>query len=158
MQLQPKIVSTHQRYLVGISRKMSFSEFNPTIVWQQFMPFLHLIGNRKSKELISLTQYDPDHFKKFDPNRIFMKWAAAEVTDFDDVPKGMETLVLSSGLYAVFHYKGSAADNSVFQYIFNEWLPASSYQLDDRPHFEILGEKYDNHSPNSEEEIWIPVK
>jgi AraC family transcriptional regulator len=34
----------------------------------------------------------------------------------------------------------------------------SAYDLDNRPHFEILGEKYKNESPDSEEELWIPVK
>jgi AraC family transcriptional regulator len=38
-------------------------------------------------------------------------------------------------------------------------LPLSKeYELDDRPHFEILGDKYKNNDPNSEEEIWIPIK
>jgi AraC family transcriptional regulator len=37
-------------------------------------------------------------------------------------------------------------------------LPNSNYHLDDRPHFEILGEKYKNADPGSEEEIWIPIK
>ena len=32
------------------------------------------------------------------------------------------------------------------------------YTLDDRPHFEILGEKYKNQDPDSEEELWIPIK
>jgi AraC family transcriptional regulator len=32
------------------------------------------------------------------------------------------------------------------------------YFLDDRPHFEILGDKYKNGDPDSEEEIWIPIK
>jgi AraC family transcriptional regulator len=43
-------------------------------------------------------------------------------------------------------------------YIFNTWLPKSGYQLDRRPHFEILGEKYKNNNPDSEEEIWIPIQ
>lgn len=47
---------------------------------------------------------------------------------------------------------------SIFQYIFGTWLPASGYYLDNRPHFEILGHKYKNNDPDSEEEIWIPVK
>lgn len=38
------------------------------------------------------------------------------------------------------------------------WLPASDYNLDNRPHFEVLGEKYKNNDPTSEEEIWIPIK
>jgi AraC family transcriptional regulator len=37
-------------------------------------------------------------------------------------------------------------------------VPASNYDLDDRPHFEILGDKYKNGDPNSEEDIWIPIK
>jgi len=30
--------------------------------------------------------------------------------------------------------------------------------LDDRPHFEVLGDKYKNADPDSEEEIWIPIR
>ncbi len=37
-------------------------------------------------------------------------------------------------------------------------LPNSEYELENRPHFEVLGEKYKNNDPNSEEEIWIPIK
>ncbi|MEP7234441.1 MAG: GyrI-like domain-containing protein, partial [Ignavibacteriota bacterium] len=45
-----------------------------------------------------------------------------------------------------------------FQYILRTWVPNSNYELDDRPHFEILGEKYKKDDPSSEEEIWIPIK
>jgi AraC family transcriptional regulator len=65
---------------------------------------------------------------------------------------------LQAGDYAVFNYRGSSADPRIFQYIYGEWIPNSEYVLDDRPHFEILGEKYKNNDPNSEEEIWIPIK
>ena len=65
---------------------------------------------------------------------------------------------IAGGLYAMFEYKGSSKDNSIFQYIYTSWLPNSTYVLDDRPHFEVLGKKYKNNDPNSEEEIWIPIK
>jgi hypothetical protein len=26
------------------------------------------------------------------------------------------------------------------------------------PHFEVLGDKYKNNDPSSEEEVWIPIK
>ncbi len=74
------------------------------------------------------------------------------------VPNEMETFLLEGGLYAVFEYKGSSNDPSIFQYIFGTWLPGSNYLLDNRPHFEVLGDKYKNNDPNSEEEIWIPIK
>jgi AraC family transcriptional regulator len=70
----------------------------------------------------------------------------------------METFVLKSGLYAVFHYQGLSTDNRIFVYILGTWLPNSMYDLDARPHFEVLGEKYKNGDPNSEEDIWIPIK
>jgi AraC family transcriptional regulator len=71
----------------------------------------------------------------------------------------MQSFLLPGGLYAVFHYKGLPSEGAkTFQYIFGTWLPGSEYALDNRPHFEVLGERYNNNSPDSEEEIWIPVK
>jgi AraC family transcriptional regulator len=37
-------------------------------------------------------------------------------------------------------------------------VTASGYEIDARPHFEILGSKYVNADAESEEEIWIPIK
>ena len=58
----------------------------------------------------------------------------------------------------IFDHKGSSSDHSIFEYIFSKWLPASKYEVDDRPHFEVLGLNYKNNDPESEEEIWIPIK
>jgi len=102
--------------------------------------------------------YPASYYAEFSPAKEFVKWAAVEVQHFDLIPEGMETFVLEGGLYAVFDYKGSSADPSIFQYIFFQWVPNSDYVVDDRPHFEVLGAKYQNNSPDSEEEIWIPIK
>jgi AraC family transcriptional regulator len=67
-------------------------------------------------------------------------------------------LEIPPGTYAVFHYKGLSSDSSVWRYIYNEWLPNSPWELDHRPHFERLGAKYKNEDPNSEEDIYIPVR
>ncbi|GAA4834377.1 hypothetical protein GCM10023331_19530 [Algivirga pacifica] len=106
-----------------------------------------------------MTVYTPDHFINFHPANEFEKWAAVEVENFDQVPQGMETYTISEGRYAIFQYKGMSSDNRIFEYIYNEWLPESGYELDNlRPHFEVLGEKYKNNDPESEEEIWIPIR
>jgi len=71
----------------------------------------------------------------------------------------METFTIPAGMYAVFLYKGTPAEfGPTFNYIFNTWLPGSAYEADDRPHFEVLGEKYKNNDPESEEEIWVPIR
>jgi AraC family transcriptional regulator len=108
--------------------------------------------------LLSLQVYESSYFTSFNPNNKFEKWAAIEVSDFGSVPEEIDSFTLTSGLYAVFKYKGLSTDDRIFQYIFMTWLPNSTYQLDSRPHFEILGERYKNNDPNSEEEIWIPVR
>lgn len=135
---------------------MSFADNKTGQLWQRFMPKRNEIRNNLTTDLISLQIYLPGF--DFSPNTQFEKWAAIEVSDFEHVPDGMESFLLPEGLYAVFHYKGSSMDTRIFQYIFGEWLPKSGYQLDNRPHFEVLGAKYKNASPDSEEEIWIPVK
>jgi AraC family transcriptional regulator len=97
--------------------------------------------------------------EKFNPYALFEKWAAIEVPDFEIIPVEMETFVLTGGLYAVFVHKGAASTGpETFRYIFGTWLPNSGYSLGNRPHFEILGDKYKNEDPDSEEEVWIPIK
>jgi len=82
-----------------------------------------------------------------------------EVTDFYLIPDQMETLTIEAGLYAVFMYKGLPEDFAQFaNYIFGVWLPNSEYELDNRPHFEVLRERYKRASEDSEEEVWIPIK
>ena len=109
-------------------------------------------------DLYALQQYPLDYFRCFDPTRSFEKWAAAAVSSVDQIPAGMDTIRLN-GTYAVFGFQGTPdAFGNAIQYILSDWLPRSVYQLDDRPHFELLGEKYKRNDPHSEEEIWIPVR
>lgn len=138
---------------------MSFANYTVHQLWQTFMPTCKEITNRLTNELISMAIYKPDHFAAFKPTNEFVRWAAVEVSDFEHVPTGMETIVLPGGLYAVFLHKGDAeAFAKTFRYILTTWLPTSGYSLDNRPHIEVLGEKYKNNDPDSEEEIWIPIK
>jgi AraC family transcriptional regulator len=137
---------------------MSLAGNRTVELWKRFMPRRREILNNLTNDLISLQTYGPEYFSDFNQTNEFEKWALVEVSDFENVPCDMETIILPGGLYAVFDYKGAGKDNGIFQYIFGTWLPDSDYILDDRPHFEVLGEKYRNGDPDSEEEIWIPVQ
>jgi AraC family transcriptional regulator len=155
--MEPRIETLAEKKLIGKRMTMSLSNNKTGELWRSFMPELKKIGNSLNSDLFSMQVYDqPVDFGNF--NQEFEKWAAVEVSDFDSIPDGMEGFTLNSGLYAVFHYKGSSTDPAIFQFIFGTWLPNSEYVLDNRPHFEILGEKYKNADPDSEEDIWIPVK
>lgn len=156
--MTPKIQHLTEKKLIGKNLTMSLVNNKTGELWQKFMPTRSEITNTVSTDLISMQVYEPKHFVDFKPTNEFVKWATVEVTDFDSVPADMETFTLPGGLYAVFAYKGSSSDPSIFQYIFGTWLPGSEYRLDNRPHFEVLGDKYKNNDPTSEEEIWIPVQ
>lgn len=157
--MEHRIEHISARKLIGIKLEMSLSQNRTAELWQAFMPRRREIGNVTGEVMYSLQVYPKGYFRAFNPATVFDKWALVEVRDLSHVPDGMEGLELDGGLYAVFSYMGSSADGSkAFQYIFQEWLPSSGYQLDNRPHFEILGEKYKNDDPASEEEIWIPIR
>jgi AraC family transcriptional regulator len=156
--MQPRIENINQKKLIGKRVTMSFAGNKTFQFWHSFMPGRKEIQNSIGTDLYSIEVYDPSYFDPFDPHKEFEKWAAIEVTGFDTLPDDMETFTLPGGLYAVFFYKGPGTDTNIFEYIFRTWLPDSNYSLDHRPHFEILGEKYKNNDPDSEEEIWIPVK
>jgi AraC family transcriptional regulator len=154
----PRIVEIKEMKLMGMPMTMSLANNKTALLWKTFMPLRHEILNKKSQDLISLQIYSPHYFSAFNAQNEFAKWACVEVDDVANTPEGMETIKLPASVYAVFDYKGLSTDTSIFQYIFGAWLPSSPYVLDQRPHFEVLGEKYKNNDVNSEEQIYIPIK
>lgn len=156
--MTPKIKHLSSKKLVGKRLTMSLVENKTAELWHSFMSRHTEIQHAINNDLISIQVYTPGYFQNFNPTNTFEKWATAEVSSFEELPNEFETFILKEGLYAVFKYKGLSTDTRIFQYIFTEWLPNSGYELANRPHFEILGEKYKNNDPASEEEIWIPIQ
>ncbi len=154
----PRIEHISEKKLIGKCRQMCFAENTTVELWRSFMPHKKEISKGVDSFLYSLEIYPPDFFIEFNPKRTFKKFATIEVSDFENIPDEMSPLILPSGLYAVFIHKGPASEGpATYNYIFTVWLPQSKYILDQRPHFALMGEKYKNNDPDSEEEIWIPV-
>ncbi len=151
IQLHPAIT------VIGRCQAMTFANDLSVVLWQGFMPRRHEITNRLGDDLYSVQIY-PEAFD-FGMHTTFTKWATVPVNCGVAIPEGMEVLEIPEGLYAVFTYHGIPAHaGPFFRRIFTEWLPASAYVLDDRPHFEILGSLYKHNDSSSEETVWIPVK
>jgi AraC family transcriptional regulator len=138
---------------------MSLKDNKTFELFSGFMPLRNGIKYVISNDIYEVMLYEATHFKNFSPANSFIKWATLEVTELDDIPADMESLILNGGLYAVFDYKGIAKDFGQFMgKIFMQWMPSSGYVLDQRAHFNVLGDKYKNNHPDSEEEVWIPIK
>jgi AraC family transcriptional regulator len=155
----PRIATFSEKRLAGKRIRMSLAENRTRELWQSFMPKRREISNKTGPELFSVEVYDDNYFEDFNPEKEFEKWAALEVIDFTNLPPDMELLLIPGGLYAVFIHKGPASGGEkTFRYIFETWLPGSPFLIDNRPHFAVMGEKYKKDDPDSEEEIWIPVR
>lgn len=159
MNIAPKFITCEEKKLVGKKISTSLSENRTAELWRSFMPLRSRLGQRSKKELYSVEIYDPGYFNLFSPAALFEKWAAVEMQQPDDMPEGLETLIIPQGLYAVFHSRGNYAQGrALLQYIFMSWLPASEYMPDERPHLAVMGDKYKGDTEDSEEDFWIPVK
>ncbi|WP_163709733.1 GyrI-like domain-containing protein [Mangrovibacterium lignilyticum] len=157
--LEYRIENLAEKKLVGCHRRMSYAANQTAELWKSFMPRRKEIKHAVGPDLFSVQYYQPGFFHTFQPETTFDTWATMAVSDYGQIPEGMVKLPLAGGLYAVFRYKGLPGEAApAFQWIMGEWLPASDYELDDRLHFEILGENYRNDHPDSEEEIWIPIR
>ncbi len=155
-----RIETLPEKKLVGKTLRMSLSKDQTRQLWSSFMPERDLIQNKVGTDFLSVQLYDSAlNFDDFGPQTDFAKFAVVEVSEFKNIPEGMETLTLEGGLYAVFLHKGKAQDfPKTMQYIFGQWLPSSDYEVDQRPHFEALGAKYKPNSEESEEEVFIPIR
>lgn len=158
--MKNRIENISEIILIGKSLKMTYSQNRTAELWKSFMPFRNSIKNKVGQDYYSIEIYgDADFFKKFDPNKEYEKWAAIKVEGKEQIPQDMKILIIPEGDYAVFNYKGKSTEaGNAYQYIMTQWMPNSAYLLDNRPHFAIMGEKYQNDHPESEEELWVPIK
>lgn len=157
---EPEIIALKEKKLIGLKIRTSLSENKTFELWSTFKPRVQEISHRKDNDFYSLQIFDEDlKFNQFTPQTFFEKWAAVEVDSIENIPEGFQSIILAPGTYARFIHKGLPDTfPETSQYIFGEWLPNSQFQLDKRPHFEIMNENYDPDNLASEEEVYIPIR
>jgi AraC family transcriptional regulator len=157
--MQPRVVELAERKLVGIKIRTSLSENRTRELWQQFKPAARNIRGRASTDFYSVQFFDEGTtFETITPRTLFDKWAAVEVSDFENIPPAMLPLLLS-GKYAVFIHTGLPSRfPETAEFIYRGWLPKSGYEVDARAHFEIMSSDYRPDDPNAHEEVWVPIR
>jgi AraC family transcriptional regulator len=83
--------------------------------------------------------------------------AGFEVSSSEGIPKGMIRFEVPGGKYAVFRTTLPRLGET-FMYAYRTWAPQSSYQLAGSPDFEVYDEAFDPRDPNSEFDVYIPIK
>ncbi|WP_458626629.1 GyrI-like domain-containing protein [Winogradskyella sp. PC D3.3] len=152
--MAPQILTIKTKTVVGMKSSMSHGAFgNIVALWKRFMPKQSAISNRLTSEFIALQIYDD--FNAMETP--FVIWACVEVSSYNAIPDGMTSFTILKGDYAVFQHKGMDASKT-YRQIMTEWLPNSGYEIDERPHFQVMGEMYKNGSPDSEEDFYVPIR
>jgi AraC family transcriptional regulator len=144
--------------LVGVKVTTSLATDRPESYWRPFKMRLSEIDNALTEQFFSVSIMDM-RSGPFTPTTEFEKWAAVEVSNITSVPVGMEVLEIPSGKYAVFVYKGLAKDfPDTARFIYGQWIPNSGHEIDNRPHFMVMGKDYRPDDPNATELVYVPIK
>lgn len=159
--IAPEITNLPPQLWVGMHLQMSLAQDQTRILWQQFMPRREEIQHRINQELISMQVYPAQlNADTFHVDTVFEKWACVVVSKLESLPKGMASFSFPGGKYARFIHKGpSHTFPQTLAYLFGTWLPQSGFELDQRPHFEIMGSDYlGPEHPEAEEAAFLPIR
>ncbi|GAB4164210.1 MAG: hypothetical protein Tsb0033_25370 [Winogradskyella sp.] len=154
--MTPEIIHSLKKHVVGMYVPMQRYETHKIkTLWQQFAPRKHKLANLVNNTSIAMQTFSLN--EKGQPESTFNMWACVEVSELSNIPNDMEGFTIPEGKYLKVLHKGMDA-SATYHKIISEWLPNSGYAIDDRPHFQVMGEKYKNGSPDSEEDFYIPIK
>jgi len=157
--IQPQVKMIEPRRLIGMQREMTFADDHTGPLFAAFMPNKKIITGTLDNDVYCVKIFACDPYTVMTKNLTYTKWAAQRVEENTIAPPAMASLDIPAGLYAVFKYQGLPSGfGEVAQFFYQQWLPASGYCLDARPHFDLLPPGYSANDPNAQEWIHIPVK
>jgi AraC family transcriptional regulator len=149
--VSPRMVEGKPLLVTGLSPRSSDNAGMPA-QWQRFVPYLGNIPGQVRRKAYGVL-YNGDDSGNID----YM--CGVEVKDFSDLPAGFAFLRIPAQYYAVFpHREHISTIQSTWMAVFNDWLPASGYELADGPEFELYGEDFDGVKGIGTVEIWVPIK
>lgn len=155
-----KTIESRKILLIGFRKNTQLGFFVIGKCWRNMHAKKHLISNRTDKDFLvglnDYTKWETDNEKQ----PAFDYYAAAEVENFDNIPKGMEVKELPESRYIVFSFRAKNEDSlqPVADYIYKEWFPQSTCQLNENAQYDFAryGEKVDIDG-KSLIEYWVPI-
>lgn len=143
---------------IGMQIETSTAETAVPQLWETFIARMHEIDEIAVPNC-SLGICLRDSIREDGDETRFTFLAARVVKNFDILPPDMVSYEIPKTLVAVFTHKGSLETLSeTYDYIYEQWLPESGYQLADGDELEWYDARYDYDSEDSEMDIHIPVR
>ena len=95
----------------------------------------------------------------FDESTIFQYMAGIELPDDFISKDGLDTRIIKHGSYAIFTHKGPVSEFvNTMHYILGDWIVRSSFEPDTRDIIELYTKRFQHEHPDSEIDVWFPVK
>ncbi len=157
IEMKPEIILIEDIKLICARETGRYSE-SASKAWSRIMKFAY--SNKlmhKNIRRIGISHDDPNI-----TDAEHIRYDACVDIDVDIAEEdNLTKQTIIGGNYAKFIHEGTYDDfKETYSYIFNEWLPESEFQIDDKPCFEV----YLNRDPrktkpeNLKTEVYIPIK
>lgn len=148
-----RIEQAPARHFVGLRRTVKMSEA-PVVcpkMWAEFRSAVPLPG-QSSPVMYGVN----DAMDMANGQWDYMVAVEVETPDPDD---GRAHLSVEPATYAVIPHHGPSSEiGQIWQWIFNQWLPASGKEPSAAPSFERYGPGYDTRTMSGDTEMWVPLK
>ena len=133
--MEPEIIQQPAMKIVGIANQYDDGDLSLPKLWSGFSPYRDKIPNRVGTDFFGIYEC----YEESEDSTQFVYICAAQVANFDEVPKGLITRELAAQTYARFTHIGPLANlEETLRYIWGSWLPKSDYDYADKPDFELL--------------------
>lgn len=128
-------------------------------LWKKLHKVKNRIDSRLSNEWVyALNDYE--NAEKTEDGLGFEYYACVEVENRDNISDGMIVKELPESRYAIFSFRAKPQEpiDKAIDYIYREWFPTSSYQLNHEAKFDFVkyGEVTDENGV-ADIEVWVPI-
>jgi len=159
--MEPLILTRKALTVVGLKYRGQNRQGQVRQLWRRFALRAAEIGQQVSggsygvmggyeQPCGGMGNYDPSYGE-------FDYLAGVEVDSVANMPAGMESWEIPEQQYAVFVFPFRDMRQN-YRYIYQEWLPASEYQLAEAPELEFYPATFDPDDQNSEMFLYLPIK
>ena len=152
--MEPEIITRPEMKVVGTTHKYQEDDLNIEMLWFDFQHKVNQVRNRIGNDAFGIYE---EYFETGDSIG-FSYICSVEVSDFDSVPEGMISRIVSEQMYAVFRHNGPLSFlPETLKYIWGSWLPKSNYEYDEKPDFELYSPGIRPEDPDHVLFLHIPV-
>lgn len=158
--MQPEFVLKDEITIIGFKCSNTMRKIRIPALWRKFIQERNKIENMIDGTTYGIYLYDTKIEKiEITDELEFEYLAGVEVTQVNRIPTGMTVHRIPARKYAVFTHRGRLMElQKTYDYIYKTWLPGSGMDFLPAEHFEYHGPNFTGDTPESETQVYIPIK